>query len=38
VLRPDLSVKAMLSRNAERELTPEEFDQHFGQLSADGEG
>jgi hypothetical protein len=38
VLRPDLSVKAMLSRHGERELTPTEFDQHFGKLPADGEG
>lgn len=38
VLRPDLSVKAMLSRNDERELTPEEFEQHFGRLPTDGEG
>jgi hypothetical protein len=38
VLRPDLSVKAMLSRHGERELTPEEFEQHFGELPTDGEG
>lgn len=38
VLRPDLSVKAMLSRNGERELTAEEFDRHFGELPTDGEG
>jgi hypothetical protein len=38
VLRPDLSVKAMLSRHGERELTPKEFDQHFGELPTDGEG
>lgn len=38
VLRPDLSVTAMLSRDGERELTPKEFKQHFGTLPADGEG
>jgi hypothetical protein len=38
VLRPDLSVKAMLSRHGERELTPAEFEQHFGELPTDGEG
>ncbi len=38
VLRPDLSVKAMLSRHDVRELTPEEFEQHFGELPTDGEG
>lgn len=38
VLRPDLSVKAMLARNGERELTPKEFEQHFGDLPTDGEG
>jgi hypothetical protein len=38
VLRPDLSVKAMLARHGERKLTPEEFEQHFGQLPTDAEG
>jgi hypothetical protein len=38
LLRPDLSVKAMLSRHGERDLTPEEFEQHFGALPTDGEG
>jgi len=38
VLRPDLSVKAMLARNGEQELSPEEFEQHFGELPTDGEG
>lgn len=38
LLRPDLSVKAMLARHGERKLTPEEFVQHFGQLPTDGEG
>ncbi len=38
VLRPDLSVKAMLSHHGERELTPAEFDQRFGHLPTDGEG
>jgi hypothetical protein len=28
----DLSVKAMLARYGERELTPEEFERHFGHL------
>ncbi len=38
LLRPDLSVKAMLARHGERRLTPEEFEQHFGRLPTDGEG
>jgi hypothetical protein len=38
VLRPDLSVKAILARHGERELTAEEFEQHFGHLPTDGEG
>jgi len=38
VLRPDLSVRTMLSRNGERELSPEEFEQNFGRLPVDGEG
>jgi hypothetical protein len=38
VLRPDLSVKAMLTREGGRELTPDEFEQHFGALPTDGEG
>jgi hypothetical protein len=38
LLRPDLSVKAMLARHGERKLSPEEFEQHFGQLPTDGEG
>ena len=38
LLRPDLSVKAMLSRHGERELTPEEFAEHFEELPTDGEG
>ena len=38
VLRPDLSVKAILARHGERELTPEEFEEHFGELQTDGEG
>ncbi len=38
VLRPDLSVRAMLSRHGERQLTPEEFEQHFGKLLTDDEG
>ena len=38
VLRPDLSVKAMLARHGERRLTSDEFEQHFGQLPTDGEG
>jgi hypothetical protein len=31
-------MKAMLARHGERKLTPEEFEQHFGQLPTDGEG
>jgi hypothetical protein len=38
VLRPDLSVNAMLARHGERRLTPEEFEQSFGRLPTDGEG
>lgn len=38
VLRPDLSVRAMLSRHSERELTPDEFEQHFGEMPTDDEG
>jgi hypothetical protein len=38
LLRPDLSVKAMLARHGERRLTSDEFEQHFGQLPTDGEG
>jgi len=38
VLRPDLSVKAILSRHNERELTPEEFGQQFAESPTDGEG
>jgi hypothetical protein len=38
VLRPDLSVRAILARHGERELTPEEFERHFGLLPTDGEG
>jgi hypothetical protein len=38
VLRPDLSVAAILARHGERELTAEEFDGHFGHLPTDGEG
>lgn len=38
LLRPDLSVKAMLARHGERKLTPEEFEQNFWQLPTDCEG
>jgi hypothetical protein len=38
VLRPDLSIRAMLSRHSERELTPDEFEQHFGETPTDGDG
>ncbi len=38
VLRPDLSVSAIVARHGERELTSEEFDRHFGHLPTDGEG
>jgi hypothetical protein len=38
VLRPDLSVKAMLSRHGERELSPEEFAQRFAESPTDGKG
>jgi hypothetical protein len=38
LLRPDLSVKAMLVRYGERRLTPEEFERHLGGLPTDGEG
>lgn len=38
VLRPDPSVRAMLARHGVRELTPDEFERHFGALPTDGEG
>jgi hypothetical protein len=38
ILRPDLSTRAMLERHGERELTEEEYEQHFGGLPTDGEG
>jgi hypothetical protein len=38
VLRPDLSVHAILSRHNERELSPEEFAQRFVESPTDGEG
>lgn len=38
VERLDLSVEAMLAPHGLRELTPEEFGQHFGDLPTDGEG
>lgn len=38
LLRPDLSVKAMLARHGEHRLTPVEFEQRFGELPTDGEG
>lgn len=38
VLRPDLSVEAILARHGERSLAPDEFDRRFRQLPADGEG
>jgi hypothetical protein len=38
LLRPNLSVDAMLARHGERELSTEEFERHFGQLPTDGEG
>jgi hypothetical protein len=37
VLRPDLSVKAILSRHNERELSPDEFAQRFAESPTDGE-
>lgn len=36
VLRPDLSLRAILARHGERELTPQEFARRFGHLPADG--
>jgi transcriptional regulator with XRE-family HTH domain len=38
LLRPDLSVEAMLALHGEHRLTPEEFEEHFGHLPTDGEG
>ncbi|ADB50448.1 hypothetical protein [Conexibacter woesei] len=38
VLRPDLSVEAILARYGERELVPDEFDRRFGHLPADDKG
>lgn len=37
VLRPDLSVEAMLARYGERKLTPEKLEQHFGGTRTDEE-
>jgi hypothetical protein len=37
-LNDDLSVEAILARYGGRELTPEEFELHFGDLPTDGEG
>lgn len=34
----DISVEAILARHGEQQLSPEEFDQHFGSLPADDEG
>jgi hypothetical protein len=38
VLRPNLSVTAILSRHNERELSPDEFEQRFAESPTDGEG
>jgi hypothetical protein len=38
VLRPDSSVKAILSRHDKRPLRADEFEDHFGKLPTDGEG
>lgn len=38
VLRPDLSVPAILARHGERELAPEEFERYFGHLPGDAGG
>lgn len=38
LLRPDPGVEAMLTRDGERRLTLEEFEEHFGHLPTDGEG
>lgn len=38
VLCRDLSVSTMLASHGERRLTPEEFEEHFGELPTDGEG
>jgi hypothetical protein len=32
------SLEAILARHGERRLTPEEFEDHFGDLPQDGEG
>lgn len=34
----DTSVEAILARHGEQRLDPEEFECHFGSLSADDEG
>jgi hypothetical protein len=34
----DLSVSAILARHGARRMTPEEFQEHFGDLPTDGEG
>ncbi len=38
VVRPDLSVSAILARHGEREMTPEEFARRFAHQPADDEG
>lgn len=34
----ETSVESILARHAEQRLSPEEFEDHFGDLSRDGEG
>lgn len=34
----DTSVEAILARHGEQQLSPEEFDRHFGSLPSDDEG
>jgi hypothetical protein len=34
----ETSVEAILTRHGERRLTPEEFEEQFGDLPGDGEG
>lgn len=38
LLRPDTSAEAIQRRLGVTPITPEEFEQHFGHLPADGEG
>ena len=38
VVAPDTSLEAIRKRSGTRAMTPEEFEEHFGDLPSDGEG